>query len=205
MLMSRPMSRPRVGRPRRRVAAGAGVLVMFLAGCGIATQRQPQAISTRNVPFGLLSPTPSSSGTVAPQHTVVEIWVVRHGRLLPLHIRAPLPGRPDQAMRVLLGGLPSADVSRGLGSAIPDGTRLLSFDLVGSVARIDLSPQFAQARSRDQILAVAQLVYTATYGGEATAVSFSIADKPIEVPELDGSLTGRPVSRLTYSSLVQPA
>lgn len=193
----------------RRSGRGAPAVVLalvvaLLTGCGIAAQSQPASISTRNVPFDLLSPTPSSSGTVAPQHSVVEIWVVHHGRLLAVHTRAPLPGRPDQAMRVLLSGLPAADSGLGLRSAVPAGTRLLSFDLVGSLARIDLSPQFAQARSRDQILAVAQLVYTATYGGEAAAVSFSIAGKAIEVPGTDGSLTGGPVSRATYQSLVQP-
>lgn len=196
------MPMPMTRRPRRRLLVLAAVLA--LSGCGIASQSQPQSLSTKDVPFGLLSPTPSASGTPTPQRSVVEIWLVRHRRLVALHTHAPLPGRPDQAMRILLGSLPKEATSLGLRSAVPDGTRLLSFDLLGTVARIDLSPQFAQVRSRDQILAVAQLVYTATYGGEADAVSFAIAGKPIEVPGPDGSLTARPVSRYTYRSLVQP-
>lgn len=188
----------------QRLAALVAV-ALALAGCAIAPDSSPVSLPRKDVPFGLLRPTPLASDSSQPQRSVVEVWLVEHRRLVPLHTHGPLPGRPDQAIRVLLGGLPESAAGLGLRSAIPDNTHLLSFDLLGSIAQLDLSAQFAQVRARDQILAVAQLVYTATVGGEANGVTFSVSGKPIEVPGPDGSLTPGPVTRTTYQSLLQPS
>ncbi|MHB8341040.1 MAG: GerMN domain-containing protein [Mycobacteriales bacterium] len=148
------------------------------------------------------SSSPSASAGIAQVRRTV--YLVHGAQLVAATVTVPAPGRIDQIVRALLSGVDQPQSAAGLRSAIPDGTHLLSFDLAGRVANLDVSPTFTTARSADQILAVAQLVFTATTARTITAVTFSVAGKAIEVPSPDGALTEGPVTRALYRSLLAP-
>lgn len=186
--------------PARLLAA---TLATFgLAACGVTTQSQPQALPASAVPYGLLrsSPPPSAPAQSAQLRGVV--YLVRSSRIVRTTTSVPLPGRIDQVVRALLEGVSSAESAAGLRSAIPEGTHLISLDLSGTNANLDLSSTFTSARSSDQILAVAQLVFTATASARVSSVTFSVDGKPIEVPSPGGALTTGPVTPTSYRPLL---
>lgn len=199
--MSRGSGLPDTGRALRVALTGAAVAA--LAGCGVVPDRGPQALPTGDVPFGLLQATPAPSASSEPAEATVRVFFLRGQRLVAVRRTAPYPGRPDQAVRALLDGVSSEQSDAGLRSAIPDGTSLLAFDLQDEVATLDLSSQFASIRSGEQVLAVAQLVYTATSSARVRQVKLAVAGRPVEVPRPDGSLTGAPVGRSDYARLLR--
>lgn len=189
---------------RAALTVAAAVAVAGAAGCGVGPQRSPENLSRSAVPYGLLQASSSPAAAVAVAQVARTIYLVRGDQLVAATATVPVPGRIDQTVRTLLSGVDPAQSAAGLRSAIPDGTHLLSFDLAGRVANLDLSPTFTTARSADQILAVAQLVFTATTTSTVTAVTFSVAGKPIELPSPDGALTAGPVTRALYRPLLAP-
>jgi len=108
---------------------------------------------------------------------------------------------PAEAVRLLLTGPEPAEAAHGLTTDIPSGTRLISLDLTGPVAKVDLSAEFGTVGGSEQVLAVAQIVYTLTASRYIDAVSFAISGKPIEVPDGSGSLSRTPRNRQDYRNL----
>jgi len=192
----------RVGRPGRLLPLVALFATLAVAGCGVTAQSVPTDIAKEQVPYGLLRTAPPPSASGQPDAAQVTVFLIQGKRLVGVKATAPQPGRTDQAIRVLLGGVSTSQSAQGLRSAIPDGTHLLSFDLTGTTATLDLSKEFSTARSSDQILAVGQLVFTTTASGRISEVSFAVNGRPIEVPGPDGSLIAGPLTRATYASLL---
>ena len=108
---------------------------------------------------------------------------------------------PAEAVRALIVGPTSAESARGLATDVPTQTRLVSLDVAGSVATVDLSGEFVNLWGFDQVLAVAQFVYTLTASRYIDAVRFAIDGKHIEVPDASGSLSARPRDRNDYKPL----
>jgi len=67
---------------------------------------------------------------------------------------------------------------------------------------IDLSHQLLDITGRQQILALAQVVFTATSLPDVDRVLFKIDGKRREVPNGEGTLTSSPLGRLSYRDLV---
>lgn len=185
-----------------RWGAGLAAFALAATGCGVGPQRSPQDISRSAVPYGLLETTPPPALHSLGGQVRRTVFLVRGNRLVPATALVPLPGRIDQIVRVLFAGVSSAQSTAGLRSAIPDGTHLLSFDLTGRQANLDVSQIFTKARSADQILAVAQLVFTVTAGGTIQSVTFSVDNKSIEVPLPGGALATGPVTPSLYRTLL---
>ena len=60
---------------------------------------------------------------------------------------------------------------------------------------------FADAAPREQLLGLAQLVYTATELGAVDTVRFEIDGQQVAVPRADGSVTDQGVRRVDYAAL----
>jgi spore germination protein GerM len=73
---------------------------------------------------------------------------------------------------------------------------------VDGLATIDLSRQLLDVTGRQQILALAQVVYTATAYPNVDRVLFQFDGASREVPNGDGTLTSTPLGRLSYRGLV---
>lgn len=185
-----------------RVAALALVGGLGLAACGVGVQNQPQDLPAASVPYGLLRAAPLPSPSAAAAQVRAVVYLVRGSKIVRATALVPAPARIDQVVRTLLNGVTATQSAAGLRSAIPDGTHLLSLDLSGRVATLDLSTQFASARSADTILAVAQLVLTTTASSEVSAVRFSVNGRLIEVPSPGGALAYGPVTGAEYQTLV---
>lgn len=184
------------------VALAALAAALGLAGCGIGSQSQAEALPPHEVPFDLLSPAPSSaSAPRAPTAEAVILYFLRDGRLVAVARELPAPAAVDARLSALAAGPTTAEAAEGLSSAVSAPgtapTGLISFNKM----TINLTPSFEQLATKDQVEALAQLVYTATAIPGITTVAFRIHDKPVAVPREDNSTTEGPVSRQDYRSL----
>ena len=187
----------------RRVAGAAIGLVVLVAGCGVATDDGPRALPRGDVPFELLAPstTTVSSTTPVAVTTEVPVYLVGAGRLNVVRRLVESPPSLFRAIESLLAGPTADEAGAGLRSAVTNQTRLLSVRVQSGVATIDLSGEFATIGGQEQILALAQLVYTATAAQGVLGVRFSLDGKTVEVPRGDGTLSQEPLGPADYAGL----
>ena len=187
----------------RRVAAVVVVLAAVVASCGVATDDGPRALPRSDVPFDLLAPstTTVSSTTPVAVTTEVPVYLVAGGRLTDVRRLVESPPSLFRALESLLAGPTAEESGAGLRSAVTNQSRLLSVRVQSGVATIDLSGEFAGIGGQEQILALAQLVYTATAAQGVLGVRFSLDSKAVEVPRGDGTLTQEPLGRTDYAGL----
>jgi germination protein M len=98
------------------------------------------------------------------------------------------------ALEALLAGPPV-----GLGTAIPDGTRLLGLSISDGVATVDLSGEFGSGGGSASMLArLAQVVYTLTQFPSVEGVSFELDGVPAETLGGEGVVLDHPQTRADY-------
>lgn len=181
---------------RRILSVVASVLA--LVACGIPIESEPE-------PFDVVMPPAddnqsSRPGDLAP----VAMYLV--GDDLVVQVTRDLPSPPSLTVvfESLLGGVTQAERSANLRTAIPPGTETLSVTEDGSVLRIDLNRVFAAVGGEEEILAVAQIVLTATSIEGVDLVAFQLDGVPTDVPVASGALSVDPVGAADYSALVAP-
>lgn len=183
------------------MAALAAAMVLVTA-CGVATDGGPRALQREDVPFDLLAPpTTASNTTVVAVTTEVPVYLVGPERLAVVRRLVEPPPSLFRAIETLLAGPTPEEATAGLRSAISNQTRVLSVRVQSGVATLDLSGEFATIGGQELILAVAQLVYTATSAQGVLGVRLTLNGKAVEVPRRDGTLTHDAVGPADYSGL----
>jgi len=181
------------------------VVAVLAVACGVPKDGHPREIDAQNVPFDLLAPTgPTTTTTVPPFAGARQVTIFladADGHLVAVPRDVEAPGTLKKALTALLGG-PSADEA-GLHTAITSDTKLLHLrGPVDGLVTIDLSRQLLDVTGRQQILALAQVVYTATAYPGVDRVLFQFNGSSREVPNGEGTLTSTPLGRLSYRGLV---
>jgi spore germination protein GerM len=171
--------------------------LLGVAACGLPVSSPPHRIAPSTVPYGLLDLQQATPRATASGPTV-SVYLVDGDRLVARPRQITGLNEPAEALRSLLAGPTPAESRRGLVSDIPAQTRLYSLDLQGSIATVDLSPTFGTSGGSQQVLAVAQIVYTITASRYIDAVRFSVDGRPIEVPNGSGSLGSAARTRADY-------
>lgn len=186
----------------RRLAAGLAV-VLAAAACGVPTESSPRPIAAKNVPFELLAPATTTSSSV-PQvaSSPAVIYLISQDRIGPVPRQVLAPPVLSRVLSALLRGPTSEESQRGLRSALPRDIRVLSARVGAGVAVVDLSRELAGVAGSEQILALAQLVFTATEQPGVDAVRFALDGSPLEVPRADGTLTAEPLRRADFAALL---
>lgn len=190
---------------RRAVVVAVAILVA--AACGVPSDSEPRAIETKNVPFGLLSPTAEATTTTQPSASTATARVTVYladadGKLRPVRRQVTAPATVGRAITALLGG-PTEEEADQLSTAITSDTELL--DIQGpedGLVVLDLSRDVLSITGRQQILALAQVVWTATALPSVDRVLFEFDGEPAEVPNGNGTLTSSPLGRLSYRDLI---
>jgi spore germination protein GerM len=171
----------------------------------VPSDRAPRPI-TQPVPFGLLEPPPTATTTTRPPLPTVStpVFFVRDGRVVPVPRQVQAPLSVPAALGALLEGPTDTETAAGVRTAISLQTQLLSTEVGGEVARLDLAGTFAEVAGDEQLLAVAQIVFTATAVEGVTALTFAINGREVAVPTADGTLKPGPVGRADFPT-VAPA
>ncbi|HWC40174.1 MAG TPA: GerMN domain-containing protein [Acidimicrobiales bacterium] len=196
--------KPALRSRRADLAAAATALVAAgsLVACGIPADSQPQALARKDIPFDLLAPSTTIAAPGTPGARVpINVYLVGITGLVPVSRGVRAPATLAEALNALLTGPTDAEVATGLRTAVSAQTSL-SAGVVGfGVGTIDLGGTFGQVGGQEQILAVAQLVFTATSVPGIVKVQFTLGGRPVEVPAGDGTLTQGPLGRSDFPSL----
>jgi spore germination protein GerM len=176
-------------------------LALAAGGCGLPAPGDVDRVDPATVPFGLLDTTAPGAPTAAPRGPVAQVFFVRDQRLVAIPRRVVGENVPSEAVRLLLEGPTAVEAAAGVTSDVPARTRLISLDLTGHVVTVDFTDEFGTVGGSDQVLAVAQLVYTLTASRYIESVRFAINGKPTEVPNGSGSLSSAPRTRHDYRGL----
>lgn len=190
---------------RRTLFSLCGLLSLALVGCGVPTDEHPRDISARKVPFDLLESSTTTSTLPPPVASVATtIYLVSEEQLVPVSREVLAPPLVSRVLATLLRGPTAEESARGVRTAVPNDARLLSARTSVGVLTVDLSKELVTVSGQEQILALAQIVFTATGNPEITAVRFALDDEPVEVPRADGTLTSAPLGRADYQELLSP-
>jgi hypothetical protein len=178
------------------------VLCSALAACGVPTDRSPKTIDSARVPFDLVSPT-TTSRTAPTGLSSTDVFYVSGARLIAIPRHVPGAVTADSALKVLAAGPTGEELDRGVKTLLPAGG-VLRASLSGGQASVQLAESFGGLSGQDEILAVAEVVYTLTALPEVGSVAFTLADAPVEVPLEDGTLSAGPLTRAAYAGLAPP-
>ena len=206
------------------IAIGA---LLFAAGCGvprdakdrplapneIAYTPQAEPTTTTTIVTTTTTTTPPAT-TVDPQQTSTTVTPTTVFIAFPLDVywidgsmvrpirRNNVKATLESAIDALRAGPLFPDTAVGLRSAIPSSDMIDSATVESGTATIDLAPSFLTLPGTEQILAIAQIVYTVTNLPGTGLVEFSLGGRPLSVPTSNGQPSRGALSRDDYVSLL---
>jgi hypothetical protein len=182
-------------RRKPKVVAGLAALAVgvLAAGCGVPVDRSPTALPRKDIPFGLLQPSPrttTSTSVPSPVEAPVSIFLVASSGHL-VAVTREVPAAQESLVTVLdalVQGPTNSEAQAGLYSAVPAQTTVLGA-VLGSTgtATINLGGTFGQLVGQPQSEAAAQIVFTATALPGVTGVTFEISGHAVGVPVASGA------------------
>lgn len=183
-----------------RIVALVGI-VAVLGSCGVPTETSAEVADPEDVPFGLLDEEREPAGGAPAGQRVVEIFLHDDDE----RILVPVDRRLDDAslgavLDELEEGPSDLEANAGLRSALTEIDAVAGIEVVDGIAEVELSEGFRDISGSEQLVALAQIVYTATARPGIGQVSFSLDGEPVEIPIGDGSLTSGTVTRSDYPS-----
>ena len=187
----------------RTAAAAVVVACVLLSACGVRSQDGPEPLPQEVLPSELqpsavASPGPSTGPSTSPTTTTtVPVYLVEDGRL----VRVDRPARRRAVQDALDALLTAGGAGGSQRSAVPPGTVVERLSRRGDLLSIELSAQFGQVRGRDQVLAVAQVVWTATEFPPVRQVDVLVDGRRIELPVEQGEVSSEPAERNDYWSV----
>lgn len=190
---------------RRAIVLG---LALMVAGCGVPTGGEPQAIPSSEVPYGLAdpSPSPTAPSTAVPVEAPSQIFLLSAEEVLvgvPREVGGTSVGeRLTDLLAQLEAGPSAAEREEQLSTLLPPEVRLTLTDLADRTATIDLGVPTGAPSGAAGRRAVAQLVLTATSLQGVDAVQLTIGGDPVEAPLPTGELTSAPLLAADYAVLL---
>lgn len=179
------------------VAPVAG-LTLALAGCSIRPQAEPVPVSAPVVLPGTSTPTPKGVPLT------VQAYFLRGNHLTRISRTVPPSAGLAPSLAALAQPLSAAQVAAGLRTALPTSGRPLQGKVADGVALVEMPPGYDRLGVREQINALGQLVFTISANSLAGSLQLTRDGKPLPVPDGNGHLVDRPVSRSDYAG-IQPA
>ena len=157
-------------------------------------------------PSGSTSPSPST-GTTGTTIVRAYFWLGGDpGTAGLVAVLRTVPGTKavaSAAMNALLAGPTSAEGSREITTAVPDGSQLLGLTIKDGVATVDLSSEFESGGGSASVLTrLGQVVYTLTQFPSVKSVLFQIEGKTVTVFGSEGVTLDGPVGRADYVQLL---
>jgi spore germination protein GerM len=170
--------------------------VLLLMACGIPIESEPEAIDID------VETSPEDDGPPPGERAAASIYLVRDEALVHVTRDLPTPSSPEIIFDSLLDGVTDPEELANLRTAIPPGTSALGVRTEGAALVVDLSLEFVSVGGEEEILAVAQIVLTATSIEGVDRVVFFVEGVPTDVPVASGALSTEPVAADDYASLV---
>jgi hypothetical protein len=194
---------------RRRLRGVTGLAVLaLLAGCGVTTGGSPEELAPSEVPYGLLSPAPTTPApsSVAPVGGRPRVYLVSPDDVLVPNGRDVGSGGLHDRLVDLLGQLTSGPTSdereEELTTALPPGAELSVTAVDDDAVTVDLTGPGEAPSGLQSRLAVAQIVLTATSLPGIRSVLLTSDGDPLEAPLPSGELTTAPLQADDFDPLL---
>jgi hypothetical protein len=192
-------------RSRRRVvtarAMGAAAVVLALAACSIQPDTAP-----RDIPVGdraRLDPVIPGGGESG---GTTRVYLVTEGDDGQRRLRAvtrQVDATPTDALQELFKGPNDEEVDAGLRSELPTGLQLLSAQPVGSLLQVDVTEELLHLPAPALLLAVAEIVFTATELDGVRSVRLRVNGEPRGWPDGSGELTDDELTVYDFPGLAE--
>lgn len=178
----------------------AGVVALAgAAGCSAPVDSGPKTLRAASIPEALRSPSSTTSTSVpSGESEEVTVYYIQGDRLAPVKRRVSPPVTVEKVLQKLFAGPTTAEAVGGMRSAISPDTDILGAPIEARITTVNVSKNFAFGLPTDQIMAVAQVVFTAVDIPGVTGVLFAENGRREEVPQGDGSSTSAPLGRASY-------
>ena len=188
----------------RTVCAAVAVLLP-LAACGVTTSDDVEIADPSAVPFGLLEPDRVPVALPPASGTVVQLYLFDPDRSVLVPVTRQVNGVGLEAVVAELEVGPTDSESLlGLQSALTDIAAIDDVDVEGSTAFVDLNEAFTTLGGSDQVVAIAQFVFTVTERPTVDQLVVRVDGELVEVPRDDGTLTRDPWTRADYTLFSPP-
>lgn len=186
-------------RPRIATLVAGVVALVGAAGCSVPVDSGPKTLRAASIPETLRSPSSTTSTSVpSGESEEVTVYYIQGDRLAPVKRRVSPPVTVEKVLQKLFAGPTTAEAVGGMRSAISPDTDILGAPIEARIATVNVSKNFAFGLPTDQIMAVAQVVFTAVEIPGVTGVLFAENGRRQEVPQGDGSSTSAPLGRASY-------
>lgn len=185
-------------KPRALVLALV-VASVGLSACGISPQADPQTVSAQEIPAGLVSPTTTTKPRAPTVY--VNVYLSTRQRLTAVARGVGEPASIAGALAALQRGPTTLESQEGLESPISTAGPLTLDRQVGDAVVVGIGPSFTNLSSREQLLAVAQIVYTVTAFPSVERVQLRIGGRIAAVPLPSGALSSQWLNRVDYAAL----
>lgn len=194
-----------------RLSAIALSVTFVLGACGIDNDKNPRALPSNDVPFGLLDrdsereisgTTTETSIPLGAQPGLIFL-VDNNERLFEVTVKVAAPGNVRQMIEILFDDMDPTQLAGGLNTSIDTDTRLIDVEGPSSsgLVTLDVSGELATTIRERLRLALAQIVYTATAVPGVRSVRFKVDGELTDVPDETGAATSRPLTRADFAKL----
>jgi spore germination protein GerM len=170
----------------------------LLAACGVSPQPKATRIEPEDVPFGLLDDQPTT--TAVDEGRNATVYLLTDARLVAVDRTVPDGASLEDLLTRVITGPTEVEQSLGITTAVPSGT-IASVETSRGIATVDLAASFGDIRSREQLLALGQIVYTLTGQPGIGGVRFTVEGKSVKVPLSDGTTSNDPLSRDDFKAI----
>lgn len=177
------------------------LVAVMLFGCGIPVEEGARPLPADMIPSSVPVQGPAGSSPPGDRGSAsADVFLVRDSRLVRVGRHPWNPPSVEGAIAALLQGPTAAERADGVRAALTRPVRLAGAVAAG-VPLIDVTDSFADVEAEEQILALAQLVFTLTALPGVDGVSFALEGRPVEVPTGDGALKRGPVRRADFAAV----
>lgn len=183
-----------------RRSFAAALVALTTAACSIQPDTAPREIPQDD--RGLLDPVTPVGGEAAGS-TRVYLVTERGGERRLRSVQRGVDATPSAALEELFKGANDQEDEAGLGSAIPDGLQLLSSRSVAGTLQVDVSEEILDVPGPALILAVAEIVFTASELDGVREVRLKVNGENLPWPDGRGELQSRTLTVYDYPGLAE--
>lgn len=177
------------------------LMLTAMVSCGIPVEDRARPLSDSQVPSSLPNVVPPPTSRPAdPSVAPAELFFVRDSRLAPVAREASATPSVEETLAALIGGPTPVERSAGLRTALAGPVRLVEKEVPG-VPVVDVAESFGQIGGEEEILALAQIVFTLTGVPGVDGVAFALSGRVVEVPTGDGTLKSEPLHRQDFAAV----
>jgi spore germination protein GerM len=183
----------------------AFVLWVSAAGCGVPNDQNAHSVEIGNFVedverLSLAAQAPGDTGEGAR----ISVYMINTAELslVPVTRTAPYYSL-EQIMKQLFFGPTGSETNEGIRSSISSRTRVREVDISNGEAKIDVSSPLTDSGGFEVVLALAQIVMTASQvRGVESVRLFLDGTQVLDAPRQDGTSTSEPLTREDYEQLL---